>query len=124
MNLLAKVFAIKMVTMVLFKSLVLLFLLPICLRANEIESKTKSSDPNESQSKPKPLEPKPLEPNEVQSKTKSTASNEGQSKTKSSEPIDNNEVPWLVSVQVDDWHSCIGSIIGQNWVLTTAYCIL
>lgn len=83
-----------MVTMVVFKSLVLLFLLPVCFRANEI-----------------PTKPKPSEPNEIQSKDKS------------SQPIE-NEVPWLVSVQVDDWHSCVGSIIGPTWILTTAYCIL
>lgn len=78
----------------IFKRLVLLFLLPVCFRANEIQSKTKSVEPNENQSK-----------------------------TKSSQPAP-NEVPWLVSVQVDDWHSCVGSIIGQKWILTTAYCIL
>lgn len=34
------------------------------------------------------------------------------------------DVAWLVSVQVHEWHSCVGSIIGQKWVLTTASCIV
>lgn len=35
-----------------------------------------------------------------------------------------NDIPWLVSVQVYDWHSCVGSIIAPKFILTTASCIL
>lgn len=76
--------------MLVFKSLFLLFLLPVCFQARIIPLKENPSDKKEN------------------SNTTTTT----------------NDIPWLVSVQVHEWHSCVGSIIGQTWILTTASCIL
>lgn len=80
--------------MLMFKSLFLLVLLPVCFRAFIIPSKEGSPDKNQ-----------------ISNSTTNSSTT-------------TNDVPWLVSVQVHEWHSCVGSIIGQKWILTTASCIL
>ncbi|KAE8745821.1 hypothetical protein FOCC_FOCC007468 [Frankliniella occidentalis] len=44
-------------------------------------------------------------------------------------PLNGNEVGYHVSIQVNDWwndiprHSCSGTLLNANWVLTTAKCV-
>lgn len=33
------------------------------------------------------------------------------------------KIPWQVSIRVHAWHFCGGSIIGNEWIITSAYCI-
>lgn len=32
------------------------------------------------------------------------------------------ETPWQVSIEMHEWHYCVGSIITNKWVITTASC--